>query len=74
MPILPKKVYRVNAIPIEIPTQLFTVLKGQFSVSYGKTNKQTKTKIVKIILNNKRIAGGLTIPNFRVIVKRTTWN
>ena len=70
-PILPKAIYRFNADPIKIPTHFLTDFERTILIF---TWKDKNPKIVKIILNNKRIAGGLTIPNFRVIVKRTTWN
>jgi hypothetical protein len=86
MAILPKAIYRFNAIPIKIPTQFFSELERaicKFIWNYKQTNKQTnkkqKTKkpcrILKTILNNKRTSGGITIPNlklyYRAIVIKT---
>jgi hypothetical protein len=74
MAILPKAIYRINAIPIKISIQFFkhmerAVLKFVW--------KGTKPKIVKTVLNNRRIAGRLTIPDlklcYRVIVMKPAW-
>jgi hypothetical protein len=35
--ILPRTIYRFNAIHIKILTQFLQTWKGQFSISYGKT-------------------------------------
>jgi hypothetical protein len=71
MVILPKAIYRLNAIPIEIPTQLLQTI-DQFLTLYGKKNR-----IAKTILDNKRTSGGITIPDFklhyRAIVIKTAW-
>jgi hypothetical protein len=78
--ILPKAIYRLNAIAIKIPTQFLLTLKEQFSTSYRKTNKnknKKKNRIAKTILNNKRTLRGITVPdlklNYRAIVIKSAW-
>jgi hypothetical protein len=61
MAILPKAIYRCNAIPIKIPIQIFTekkknlhqVRKGNLKFIWN--NK--KPRIAKTLLNNKRTPG-----------------
>ena len=55
--ILPKAIYRFNAIPIKIPTQFFREPEGtvlSFIWGWGR-----ETKISKTILNDKKMDGGL---------------
>lgn len=73
MPILPKAMYRLTAIPVRIPTQFFPVMQRQFSTLYGKS----ELKKAKTILDNKRIIGSISTPDckfyYRIMVIKTTW-
>ena len=73
MAILPKSIYRFNAIPIKIPTQFF----NEFERAICKfiwNNK--KPRIVITLLKDKRTSGRITMPDLKlyyraVMVKKT---
>ena len=74
MSILPKAIYRLNAIPTKLPTVFHRTRTNNFTICM-ETRK--KTQIAKAILRNKNGNRGINLPDFRLyttkLVIKTVW-
>ena len=87
MTVLPKAIYRFNAIPIKLPMAFFTKLEQKVSQFVWKHKrppkfsqfvwKHKRPQVATAILRNKSRAGGITLPDFRLHNKasvfKTIW-